>query len=122
VPTQKFVLGRECVFKVNGFELVSVRDVGVTSTTTEVDATGYGHWMRSAVVTHRTYQIDVEVLDPAEAATLREAELSDTPIVVTTTGGLAPLSQTFTIHDVTADEVIDDVVVARFSLKQWGHA
>lgn len=120
MPTQKFVLGRECVFKVGGFELKSIRDVGVRRTTTEVDGTGYGHGCRSTVVTHRSYELDVEVYDPAEVATLRDAELSDTPVTVVTTG-LVPVSARFTIHEVLADEGIDSAVLARFSLRQWGH-
>ncbi len=121
MPTQKFVLGRECVFRVNGFTLESVRDVGVRRTTNEVDATGYGHQCKSSVVTHRTYEIEVEVFDPAEVAALRSAEFSETPITVTTQNGLIPVSATFTIHEISADESIDDAVVARFTLRQWGH-
>lgn len=121
MAAQKFVLGRKCVFKVDGFELESVRNVGVSRTTTEVDATGYGHSLRSAVVTHRTYELHVEVLNPADVAVLRNAEISNTPITVTTAGGLAPVSARFTVHEVSADESIDDAVVAQFSLKQWGH-
>jgi hypothetical protein len=121
VPTEKFVLGRECVFRVNGFTLESVRDVGVRRTTNEVDATGYGHLCRSSVVIHRTYEIEVEVFDPTEVAALRSAEFSETPITVTTQNGLIPVSATFTIHEISADESIDDAVVARFTLRQWGH-
>lgn len=122
MANEKFVLGRECVFRVGGLlTLRSVRDVGVRRTTTELDATGYGHSSRSSVVTHRTYEIDVEVFDPEEVDALRSAEESDTPITVTTTNGLMPISGKFTIHEVVADEGIDDAVVARFSLRQWGH-
>lgn len=121
MPTKRFVLGRECVFKVNGFALQSVRDVGVKRTTTEVDATGYGHGLRSSVVTHRTYEIDVDVYAPNDVAVLRQAEMEDTPVVVTTYGGLAPVSGKFAVHEMVSDERLDDAVVARFSLRQWGH-
>jgi hypothetical protein len=121
VPTEKFVLGRECVFRVNGFTLESVRDVGVRRTTNEVDATGYGHLCRSSVVIHRTYEVEVEVFDPQDVAVLRSAEFSDTPIEVTTQNGLMPVLAQFTIHEISADESIDDAVVARFTLRQWGH-
>lgn len=121
MPTEKFVLGRECVFTVNGFTAESVRDVGVRRTTNEVDATGYGHTCRSTVVIHRTYELEIEVFDPDEVAALRSAESSETPITVTTQNGLVPVSERFTIHEISADESINDAVVARFTLRQWGH-
>lgn len=121
MANEKFLLGRSCVFRVDGLTLRSVRDVGVRRITTEVEATGYGHSSRSAVVTHRTYEIQVEVFEPAEADVLRRAADSDTPITVSTTRGLMPVSAKFTIHEIVADEAINDAVVARFSLRQWGH-
>jgi len=121
VPTQTFRLGRQCVVRDNGITLESLRDVGVRRTTNEVDATGYGHQCKSSVVTHRTYEIEVEVFDPTEVAALRSAEFSETPITVTTQNGLIPVSARFTIHEISADESIDDAVVARFTLRQWGH-
>jgi len=121
VPAEKFVLGRKCLFRVDGFTLESVRDVGVRRTTNEVDATGYGHLCRSSVVIHRTYEMEVEVFDTAEVAVLRSAEFSDTPITVKTQNGLMPVSAKFTIHEISADEGINDAVVARFTLRQWGH-
>ena len=116
-----FVLGRKCKFKVNGLELKSVRDVGVRRTTTEVDATGYGHDCRSTIVTHRTYEIEVEVLDKGEVQEIRRAEQDGEPILVSTEDGLVPVSKKFTLHEVAADEGLNDAVVARFSLRQWGH-
>ena len=121
MPTERFVLGRQCSFSVDGFVLKSVRDVGVSRTTTEFDATGYGHSVRSSVVTHRTYQLDVEVLNPEDVEKLRQAEWNDRSVKVSTSGGLSQLSYDFTVHEVSADETLDDAVVARFSLKQWGH-
>ena len=121
MPTEKFALGCKCEFKVDGSTLESVRDVGVRRTTNEVDATGYGHECRSSVVIHRTYEIDVEVLDPSDVETLREAEDSDKSVRVTTTKGLIEVSENFTVHEVTADEGLNDVVIARFTLRQWGH-
>lgn len=121
MPAEKFVLGRKCLFMVDGFTLESVRDVGVRRTTNEVDATGYGHLCRSSVVIHRTYEMEVEVFDTAEVAALRSAEFSDTPITVKTQNGLMPVSAKFTIHEISADEGINDAVIARFTLRQWGH-
>lgn len=115
------MLGRKCKFRVNGLELKSVRDVGVRRTTTEVDATGYGHDCRSTIVTHRTYEIEVEVLDGRDVEEIRRAEQEGEPISVSTEYGLVPVSKQFTIHEVIADEAINDAVVAKFSLRQWGH-
>lgn len=86
-----------------------------------MDATGYGHDCRSTIVTHRTYEIEVEVLDEKELEEIREAEKNGEPILVTTEGGLVPVSKKFTIHEVVADEGVNDAVVAKFSLRQWGH-
>lgn len=121
MDSEKFVLGRKCVFRVDGLRLQGVRDVGVRRTTTEVDGTGFGHSLRSSVVTHRTYEIDVEVLSHSDVLALRRAELSNTPVTVDTFNGLVPVSGRFTVHEVVADENLDEAVIARFSLRQWGH-
>lgn len=119
--TDKFRLGRACTFAVNGTVLTGVRDVAVRRTTNEVDATGYGHSMQSSVVIHRTYEIDVEVLDVSDADILHGAASTNSAVTITTTLGLLPLSTVFTVHETTADESLDDAVVATFTLRQWGH-
>ena len=119
--TDKYRLGRACTFSVDSVALTGVRDVAVRRTTNEVDATGYGHSARSSVVIHRTYEIDVEVLDVSDADILLAAAESNSVVTVTTTNGLMPLSKDFTIHESAADEPLDDAVVATFVLKQWEH-
>jgi hypothetical protein len=119
--TDKYRLGRACTFAVNGVVLTGVRDVAVRRTTNEVDATGYGHSMQSSVVIHRTYEIDVEVLDVSDADILHAAASFNSAVTITTTLGLLPLSTVFTVHETTADESLDDAVVATFTLRQWGH-
>lgn len=121
MPSTIFRLGRACTFSVNGTLLTRVRDVAVRRTTNEVDATGYGHSMQSSVVIHRTYEIDVEVLDVNDAEVLHAAASSNSAVTVTTAYGLLPVSAHFTVHETTADESLDDVVVATFTLRQWGH-
>lgn len=121
MPSTIFRLGRACTFAVNGVVLAGVRDVAVRRTTNEVDATGYGHAMQSSVVIHRTYEIDVEVLDVNDAAILHAAASYNDAVTITTTLGLLPLSTVFTVHETTADESLDDAVVATFTLRQWGH-
>ena len=121
MPSTIFRLGRACTFSVNGTLLTRVRDVAVRRTTNEVDATGYGHSMQSSVVIHRTYEIDVEVLDVNDAEVLHLAASANSAVTITTTLGLLPLSTVFTVHETTADESLDDVVAATFTLRQWGH-
>ena len=114
-------LGRACTFAVNGVVLPGVRDVAVRRTTNEVDATGYGHSMQSTVIIHRSYEIDVQVVDVNNAVVLHDAASSNSAVTVTTTNGLLPVSAHFTVHETTADESLDDAVVATFTLRQWGH-
>jgi len=122
VPSNKYRLGRECTFSVGGTTLTSVRDVAVRWVTSEVDGTGFGHSARSSVVTHRTWEIDIEVLSVTDANLLGTAISNESRVLVATTNGLATLSTYFRIHETTADEPLNDAVVATFTLKQWGHA
>ena len=119
--TDKYRLGRACTFSVNGTLLTGVRDVAVRRTTNEIDGTGFGHAVQSTVVIHRTYEIDVQVLDVSDAEVLHAAASTNSAVTVTTTSGLLPLSAVFTVHETTADELLDDAVVAIFTLRQWGH-
>ena len=114
-------MGRACTFAVNGVVLPGVRDVAVRRTTNEVDATGYGHAAQSRVVIHRSYEIDVQVIDATDAGILSTAAANESVVAVTTTNGLMPLSKNFTVHETTADESLDDAVVATFVLRQWEH-
>jgi hypothetical protein len=121
VPGDKFLLGRDCTFAVDGSILAGVRSVSVRRRTREVDATGYLHNVESTVVTHRTYEFDVEVLKPADADRLRAAESRGTFVTVSTSNGLRNVSADFVVSECSADEPLDEAVVARFTLKQWAH-
>lgn len=117
--TDKFRLGRAAVFSVNGTVLSSVREIGVRRVTTEVDATGFGHSSRSSVITHRTYEIDVAVLSVPDVTIMQTAEANETPILVVMGFGHTTLSTYFRIHETTADEPLNDAVVATFALREW---
>lgn len=119
--TDKYRLGRACTFTVDGQLLSGVRDVAVRRIVNEVDATGYGHSARSTAVVHRTYEIDVIVLKPADADVLRAVEAADGVVTVTTTNGIRPLSADFMVCESTADEPLDDAIFATFVLKEWKH-
>lgn len=123
MPTlsDKYRLGRDCVLTVDGQILSGIRDVTVRRTTTEVDATGYGHTMRSTVVTHRTLELTVEVVKPADADKLRAAEEDGKHVQITTQNGLRPISKYFTVCEGSADEPLDGAVFPTFTLKEWGH-
>lgn len=118
----RYRLGRDCTIAVDGVLLAGVADVGVRRVVSEVDATGYLHNVKSAIVTHRTYELDLEVLRPADVARLRDAENRGRVVTVTTTNGLREFTANFTVHESSADEPINDGIRARFTLKQWGHA
>lgn len=119
--SEKFRLGKDCTFALDGVILKGVREVGVRRITNELDATGFFHAMQSTIVLHRTYEIDVAVIVPADVVALQQAEAYGQVVTVTTTGGLRPLSANFVVCESTADESIDGAVVAMFVLKQWGH-
>lgn len=119
--SDKFRLGKDCTFAVDGQILKGVREVGVRRITNELDATGFFHAMQSTIVLHRTYEIDVAVLVPADVAVLQQAEASGQVVTVTTTNGLRPISADFVVCESTADESIDGAITAMFVLKQWGH-
>lgn len=119
--TDRFRLGRECVFALDGLILSGVRDVFVQRRTTEVDATGYGHSAQSTAVIHRTYELQVSVIKPADVAKLRDAEVDGKAVTVTTTNGLREVSADFVVAESSADEPLNDAVLATFTLKQWMH-
>lgn len=119
--TDKYRLGKACTFSVNGQILGGVRDVSVRRIASEVDATGYGHSAKSTAVIHRTYEIDVIVLKPSDVDKLRAVEAENGVITVTTTNGLREVSADFMVCESTADEPLDDAVIATFVLKEWKH-
>ena len=119
--TDKYRLGRECVLTVDGQILAGIRDVTVTRTTTEIDATGFGHEIRSTVVTHRSLELTVHVVKPADADKLRNAETFGKHVQLTTTGGQRSTSKYFTVCESSTDEPLDGLADAVFTLREWGH-
>lgn len=117
----RFRLGRACVFSLNGTVLSGVREIGVRRVTNEIDATGFGHSAKSTAVIHRTYEMDVAVLKPADFDALKAAEDGNGVVTVTTTNGLRPVSADFMVCESAADEPIDGAIVGTFTLKQWMH-
>lgn len=120
--TDKYRLGRDCVLSIDGQIVSGIRDVTVARTTTEIDATGFGHQMRSTVVTHRSIELTVEVVKPSDAEKFRNAETFGTHVQLTTVGGQRPISKYFTVCESSADEPLDGLCVAVFTLREWGHA
>lgn len=120
--TDKYRLGRECVLAVDGHILSGIRDVTVTRTTTEIDATGFGHETRSTVVTHRSLELTVHATKPADVERLRNAEAFGTHVQITTTGGQRAISKYFTVCESSTDEPLDGLADAVFTLREWGHA
>lgn len=121
MPSDRFRLGRDCTLSVDGKILSGIRDVSVRRRTREFDATGFMHNVESSVVTHRTLDLEVDVLKPADAAVLRAAEKSGGVVTVITTNGLREFTANFTVSESSTDEPLDEAVHARFSLKQWAH-
>lgn len=121
MANERFVLGKNCTFSIDGVLLKSVREVGVRRVVSEFDATGFGHAHGSTVVTRRTWEIDIEVLSPAEAQRFVQAEASYGVVTIVTTNGLRPVSGDFMVCDSDASEPLDGSVAARFTLRQWMH-
>jgi len=118
----QYRLGRECNILVEGLLLKGVRDVRPKRKTREQDATAYNHSCESTVVTHRTWELEVDVVDDDDAKVLRAVEESDGLVSVQLQNGLRQLTANFTVCESSADEPIDGAVVATFVLKQWGHS
>lgn len=121
MASEKFRLGRQCVFAVDGQILSSVTNVSARRVTNEIDATGFGHSAQSTLVLHRTWEIDVQVLKPADAARLRNVESGMGVVTVSSTNGVREVSADFMVCESTHDEPLDGAAVASFVLKQWNH-
>jgi hypothetical protein len=119
--TDRYRLGRNCTITLDGQLLRSVTDLAVRRQTTEIACTGFQHNAQSALVTHRTLELDLELLQPTEVARLRAAEARGAVVTVTTANGLREFTHNFTVHESTADEPLDDAIRPRFTLKQWSH-
>lgn len=121
MPTERFKLGRECVLTVDGVVLSGVRNVTPKRTVRTIEATGHGHTSESTIVTHRTWELEIEVVKPADVERLRQAEEDDGLVTVQTSNGLRNVSGDFTVCECAVSEPLDETVLAVFSLKQWAH-
>ncbi len=121
MPGERYVLGKKCTFSIDGVLLKGVRDIGVRRTVSEYDATGYGHTEGSTVVVRRSWEIDVEVVRPDEIKKFVDAEAGKGVVTVATEKGMRSVSRDFMVCDSDVSEPLDDVVRARFTLKQWMH-
>lgn len=119
--TDRYRLGRDCVLQVEGVVLQGVRGVTPKRSVRTIDATGFGDTCESVIVTHRTWELEIEVVRADDAAILRRAEESDGLVTVVTSNGIRPVSADFTVLETTASEPLDDAVVATFTLRQWAH-
>jgi hypothetical protein len=123
MPTaaERYQLGRKCTLTLDGQLVKSATDVGVRRVTTEIDATGFQHNARSSLVTHRTLELELELLRWSEVQRLRDAEARGRVVTVTTANGLREFTADFTVHESSMDEPLNDAVRARFTLKEWKH-
>jgi len=121
MPSEKFRLGRECVLTINGVVVPGVKSVTPKRNVRTVEATGLNHSIESTIVTHRTWELEIEVVRPADVARLRAVEDANGLVTVQTFNGLREVSGDFTVCECTAPELLDEGVVAVFTLKQWGH-
>ena len=124
-----YVLGRECLLVIEGVPMHGISDLALRELVTEVDATGFNHQVVSTIVTQRTYEISFGCPDMAQATSLYNIrwrlfngfKIPNVLEVFLEGGLLGPIVGKFTLHDVEADEPLNDAVVPRFTLKQWGH-
>ncbi len=121
MTVDRFRLGRECVLIVEGRVLSGVRNVTPKRTVRTIEATGYDDESESVIVTHRTWELEVEVVRADDADVLRAVEDSDGLVTVATSNGIREVTGDFTVLESTAAEPLDDAVVATFTLRQWAH-
>jgi len=117
-------MGRDCSLIVDNVIVPHVGDVTVRQVTTTVDGTGYGHAVRSEIVTHRTYEVVVSVPDLLSAEMLRKKAWTSAKlqglIELWLKDGLFEIRDTFSVGEISGDEPLDDVVHGRFEFLQWG--
>jgi hypothetical protein len=127
-----YVLGKDCVLKIDDSEIKGVSDVSVRETVTEIDASGFNGHGASTVVVGRTYEILFSVPDITTARQLLNMRFKRdtvgsstfyTPEIldVQLTGGLFDIDSSFTIHGIDGDEPLNDAVIARFELREWNY-
>jgi hypothetical protein len=127
-----YVLGKDCVLKIDGAEVKGVSDVSVRETVTEIDASGFNGYGASTVVVGRSYEILFSVPDIAKARVLLAKRWQRGDVGKSTfylpqildvelTGGLFEISRPFTIHGIEGDEPLNDAVISRFELREWNY-
>lgn len=116
---ETFRLGKDCEFRLNGTLLTGVREASTKRKVKTTDATGPTHSAESSVVTHRTYEIDVEVTRKPDFDALAAAEDDHAIVQVVTEKGFRNVAANFTVHESESQEPLDEGVVGRFTLKQW---
>jgi hypothetical protein len=121
MPSEKFCLGRECVVRIDGQILSGVKTVTPKRTVRMHDATGLNQSSESTIVTHRTWELEIEVTKPTDVERLRQVEDTDGLVTVETSNGLRAVSGDFVVCECEAAEPLDEAVVAVFALKQWAH-
>jgi hypothetical protein len=127
-----YVLGKDCVLKIDGAEVKGVSDVSIRETATEIDASGFNGYGASTVVVGRTYEIMFSVPDIATARVLfakrwKKGDVGKSTFYlpqildVELTGGLFQITRPFTIHGIDGDEPLNDAVIPRFELREWNY-
>jgi hypothetical protein len=125
-----YVLGKDCKLFIESEEIKGVADVSVRETTTEIDATGFNSFSGSTAIVGRTIEILLSVPDRTVAKKLLDmrwkwrkagtASFYLQQIVdVELQGGLFDIIESFTIHEIDGDELLDGAVIPRFALRQW---
>lgn len=127
-----YVLGKDCVLKIEGTEIKGVSDVSVRESTTEIDATGFNGYGASTVVVGRTYEIMFSMPDLTAARYLLANRWGRSDVgtsvfylpkilEVELIGGLFEIERPFTIHGIDGDELLDGAVIPRFELREWNY-
>jgi len=127
VAVTSYVLGRDCDLFIEGGLIDSAQDVLVRETVNQVDATAFASPVQSAIATHRFFEIQVTIVDIAVAIKIAKLRtqlqgIFQVPGIINLqlSSGLFAINTTFTIGDIDADELLDGVVMPRFTFRQWG--
>lgn len=125
-----YVLGKDCVLKIESKEIKGVSDVSIRETTTEIDATGFNQYSGSTAIVGRTVEILLSVPDMKVARELFEMRWMERTagfstfmlqriVDVELEGGLFQITGNFTIHEIDGDESLDGAIIPRFVLREW---
>ena len=119
----EYRLGRNCVLTVDGTVLKSITDAYLRLKAQGQDATGPGNRSSSEIVIRRDLEIEFALLDFVETQYLDgkiSVPGSDPIVEVSVQQGHVSRVFLATMHDVSEEQGVSNVVSSQWQFRQWG--